>query len=92
MASVMEVEADQESVTPTDSHGGDDRRLVITLGPEAAASTRQMAKRLKITPSEAVRRGLTLLHLLMSLGPDEELAIRNRKTKETDRVRVHWGF
>jgi hypothetical protein len=69
-----------------------DKRLVVTLGVEAANATRRLAARLSVTPSEAVRRGLTLLDLFASLSPDEELIVRNRKTGESDRLRFHWGY
>jgi hypothetical protein len=69
-----------------------DKRLVITLGVEAANATRRLAAHLGVTPIEAVRRGLTLLDLLVSLDPDEELIVRNRKTGQTDRLRFHWGY
>jgi hypothetical protein len=69
-----------------------DKRLVVTLGVEAANATRRLAAHLSVTPSEAVRRGLTLLDLLASLSPDEELIVRNKKTGESDRLRFHWGY
>ena len=69
-----------------------DKRLVVTLGPEAAAATRKIAADLGISPSEAVRRGLMLLDLHSSLGADEELAVRNRKTDQWERLRFHWGY
>ncbi len=74
------------------SDPGDDKRLVVTLGIEAGNATRRLASNLGVSPSEAVRRGLTLLDLLASLGPDEELIVRNKKTGESDRLRFHWGY
>jgi hypothetical protein len=74
--------------------GGDDggRKLVVTLGSEAAAATRRMAQRLKVNPPETVRRGLMLLDMWLSLDPDEELVIRSTKTGEISRLRFHWGY
>jgi hypothetical protein len=74
------------------SEAGDEKRLVVTLGIEAGNATRRLASDLGISPSEAVRRGLTLLDLLASLGPDEELIVRNKMTGESDRLRFHWGY
>jgi len=79
----------QDRVDEDRGDGG--RKLVVTLGSEAAAATRRMATELNVTPPETVRRGLMLLDLLLSLDPDEELIIRN-KSGEISRLRFHWGY
>jgi hypothetical protein len=68
------------------------RRLVVTLGPEAAGAARRMAAHLEVTTAETVRRGLALLDLLQSLHHDEELVVRNTRTGDIERLRFHWGF
>lgn len=65
-------------------------KLVLTLSSEAARETRILAADLDITYAEAARRGLSLLKMHHELGEDEELVIRNRKTKEIDRIKFHW--
>jgi len=79
-----------EALQSEDDDGG--RKLVVTLGSEAAAATRRMAGQLKVTPPETIRRGLMLLDLLLSLDSDEELVIRSRKSEEISRLRFHWGY
>jgi hypothetical protein len=88
-AGIRPVSADGAETAPPEP---DDKRLVVTLGVEAASATRRLAAALGVTPSEAVRRGLTLLDMFVSLGPDEELIVRNKKTGESDRLRFHWGL
>jgi len=39
---------------------------------------------------EVLRRALVVLDLIVSLDADEELVIRNRKTKEIERIRFLW--
>ena len=68
------------------------RKLVVTLGAEAAAATRRMAADLDVSTAEAVRRGLALLDVLQSLGPEEELVVRNTRSGEIERLRFHWGY
>lgn len=70
----------------------DPKKLVITLGLEAAEATRRLAERMQINPPEAVRRGLTLLQLLQSLSADEELVIRRKKDGSLERVRFQWSL
>jgi hypothetical protein len=43
-----------------------------------------------IGTTEVVRRGLILLDLLLNLDEDEELVIRDAKTKQVDRLRFAW--
>jgi len=71
---------------------GDGRKLVVTLGSEAAAATRRMATDMNASTAETVRRGLALLDLLQSLPADEELVVRNTRTGDVERLRFHWGF
>jgi len=79
-----------ESPRPDEDDGGG-RRLVITLGVDAAATARRLAKALKVSPPEVIRRGITLLDLYQSLADNEELVIRNTETSELERLRIHWG-
>jgi hypothetical protein len=73
-------------------HEGDGRKLVVTLGTEAAAATRRMATQMNVSTAETVRRGLALLDLLQSLPADEELVVRDRRTGDIERLRFHWGY
>lgn len=66
----------------------DNRRLVITLAPPAATVARSMARQLEIRVPELVRRGLSLMRLWLSLGPDEYLAVR-RSNGDLERL-VLW--
>jgi hypothetical protein len=78
---------------PTSANGdGEGRKLVVTLGPEAAAAARTMAAHLEVATAEIVRRGLALFDLLQSLDPDEELVVRNTRTGDIERLRFHWGY
>jgi hypothetical protein len=87
------IEREKISAEQADDDGGaDDRRLVITLSGEAAASTRLLAERLGISAPEAVRRGLNLLDLWAGLDDHEELVVRNGATGVVERLRFHWGF
>jgi hypothetical protein len=79
-----------ETPEQQDATVAEDKRIVITLGVEAAKKTRELADRLGITAPEAVRRGLTLLLMQTDLGPDEEIVIRNKKTRETTRIVFHY--
>jgi hypothetical protein len=96
MSGLLAERAPSKHADPADPVDGNDeegggRKLVITLGSEAAAATRRMAEELKVPPPEAVRRGLMLLDMLLSLDAGEELVIRNRKG-EIERLRFHWGY
>jgi hypothetical protein len=71
--------------------GDANRKLVVTLGPEAASATRRMAAQLDVTAPEAVRRGLMLLDLLLSLDPSERLVVLNDQG-DIERLRFHWGY
>ena len=72
---------------------GGDGRAVVTLSPQAAAAARRLAAQMGgVNLAEVVRRGLALLDLKLSLDPDEELAIRNRKSQEVERVRLVWDL
>lgn len=66
----------------------EDRKLVMTLGVDAARYVRAAALRLDTSNAEVVRRGLTLLDFHLSLEADEELCIRRGDTLE--RVRIAW--
>jgi hypothetical protein len=81
------------AAVPASSDGdGDGRKLVITLGSEAAAATRRMAADMNASTAETVRRGLALLDLFQSLPADEELVVRNTRTGDVERLRFHWGY
>jgi hypothetical protein len=81
-----------EPVSANGDHEGDGRKLVVTLGTEAAAATRRMATQMNVSTAETVRRGLALLDLLQSLPSDEELVVRDRRTGDIERLRFHWGY
>lgn len=66
------------------------KRLVITLTAAPAAFTRRLAAKMGVSAPEAVRRALAVMDLVTSLSPDEELLVRNRKTRETERIHFHW--
>lgn len=68
----------------------DDRKLVMTLTAGPAAFTRRMATQMGVGTPEAVRRALTVLHLVLSLADDEELLVRNKTTSQLERVRFEW--
>jgi hypothetical protein len=44
----------------------------------------------RVGPAEVVRRGLILLDFALSLGRDEELVVRNRRTGRCDRLAFSW--
>jgi hypothetical protein len=67
-------------------------KVVITLTAGPANFTRRLADQMGVSFPEVVRRALTVLHLVVSLNPDEDLVVRNRKTEETDRVRFEWSI
>jgi hypothetical protein len=69
----------------------DDEQLVVALRVEAAKATRRLAAQLDISPAEALRRALSILDFLASLGPDEQLVVWNEKTGEADHLRFHWA-
>ena len=82
---------------PVDSTSGGARgsvaaeRAVVTLPPPVAAAARRMGAELGgVGVAEVVRRGLMVLDLLVSLEEDEELVIRNKATRECDRLRFSW--
>jgi hypothetical protein len=78
---------------PASSNGDDDgRKLVVTLGTEAAVAARRMAADMNASTAETVRRGLALLDLLQSLPAEEELVVRNTRTGDIERLRFHWGY
>lgn len=68
------------------------KKLVITLGVEAAEATRSLAEQMAVTPPEAVRRGLSLLQLLVSLSHDEELCVRDKNDGMLERIRFQWSL
>jgi hypothetical protein len=82
------------TITDTDqtSADQDERRLVVTLTAGPAGFARRLATRMNVSVPEVMRRALSVLDLVMSLEEDEELVIRNRRTKQTDRVRFQWGI
>jgi hypothetical protein len=82
------------TITDTDqtSANQDERKLVVTLTAGPAAFARRLATRMNISVPEVMRRALSVLDLVVSLEEDEELVIRNRRTKQTDRVRFQWGI
>lgn len=65
-------------------------KVVLTLTAGPARFTKQMAARMEVSVPEIVRRALTVMHLVISLDPDEDLVVRNRKTNEMERVRFIW--
>lgn len=67
-------------------------KLVITLSAEAAQETRRLAGLMDVNPPETVRRGLSVLQLLLSLSEDEELVVRSRKDGTLERIRFQWGL
>jgi hypothetical protein len=64
-----------------------DDPLVVTLSAPAARKTRAAAQAMGVRPPEAIRRGLSLLQLFLSLEDGEYLAIR-RSSGELERVLV----
>ena len=73
-----------------DFEPGDERKIVATLSAEPAALTRRLARHMGVNVPEVLRRALVVLDLIVSLDADEELVIRNRKTKEIERIRFLW--
>ena len=89
------IESDLEERVPAmaaGQGGGDDRKLVVTLGVEAATATRRMAEEMGTTPTEVVRRGLSALQMLHELSDNEELMIRNRRDGSLERLRFLWTY
>jgi hypothetical protein len=80
----------RKSTKEKDAAGGDGR-AVVTLSPAVASATRRMGEQMGgVGTTEVVRRGLILLDLLLNLQDDEELVVRDAKTKQVDRLRFAW--
>jgi hypothetical protein len=71
---------------------GGDGRAVVTLPPAVAGAVRRMADTMDgdLGPAEVVRRGLILLDFYLSLTPEEDLVVRNKKSNELERIRIAW--
>jgi hypothetical protein len=93
MAAQGATRTDGARTEPVSGDGdGGGRKLVVTLGAEAAAATRRMAADMDTSIAETVRRGLALLDLLQSMRADEELVVRNTRSGDIERLRFHWGY
>lgn len=68
----------------------DTREMVVTLGCEAAVTTREIAAERDLTVPEVIRRGLMLLVLLYKPEDGESLAVVNTKTGSVRRLRTDW--
>lgn len=68
-----------------------DGRAVVTLTPPVAVAARRMGEQMGgAGMTEVVRRGLILLDLMLSLNDEEELVVRNRGTRQIERLRFTW--
>jgi hypothetical protein len=82
---------ERKSTKETAAGPGADSRAVVTLSPAVASATRRMGEQMGgVGTTEVVRRGLILLDLLLNLEDDEELVVRDAKTKQVDRLRFAW--
>ena len=69
------------------------KKLVITLGTEAAEATRGMAETMGTSAPEAVRRGLTLLNLVLTAKErGEKLALYDPATKQAQELVFAWDY